>query len=142
MTEPSPGRVYDPAAAPGGMFVQSDEFVRAHGGQRNNISVFGQEQNPTTWRLAKMNLTSPLRGIDANLGPEWGDSFHDDKHPDLRADFVIANPPFNISRWGGEQLRDDPRWAYGAPPVGNQIFMDPTYASPSITDWNHGDGPC
>jgi type I restriction enzyme M protein len=120
MLEPFNGRVYDPAAGSGGMFVQADRFIKAHGGVRNDISVFGQENNPTTWRLAKMNLA--LRGIDANLGPQWGDSFKNDLHPDLRADFVIANPPFNISRWGGEDLRDDSRWKYGTPPVGNANF--------------------
>jgi type I restriction enzyme M protein len=120
MLEPFNGRVYDPACGSGGMFVQADKFVKAHGGQRNDISVFGQEMNSTTWRLAKMNLA--LRGIDANLGPEWGDSFHRDLHPDLRADFVLANPPFNISNWGGEKLRDDVRWKYGTPPVGNANF--------------------
>ena len=120
MLEPFNGRVYDPACGSGGMFVQADKFVKAHGGVRNDISVFGQEMNPTTWRLAKMNLA--LRGIDANLGAQWGDSFGNDQHPDLRADFVIANPPFNISDWGGEHLRDDPRWKYGAPPAGNANF--------------------
>ena len=120
MLEPFNGRVYDPACGSGGMFVQADRFLKAHGGVRNDISVFGQEQNPTTWRLAKMNLA--LRGIDANLGPQWGDSFGNDLHPDLRADFIIANPPFNISQWGGENLRDDPRWKYGAPPVGNANY--------------------
>ena len=120
MLEPFDGRVFDPACGSGGMFVQAEEFVEAHGGQRNDISVFGQEQNPTTWRLAKMNLA--LRGIEANLGPEWGDSFHHDMHPDLRADFILTNPPFNVSEWGGERLRDDPRWKYGAPPVVNANF--------------------
>jgi type I restriction enzyme M protein len=120
MLEPFNGRVYDPAMGSGGMFVQADRFIKAHGGVRNDISVFGQEMNPTTWRLAKMNLA--LRGIDANLGPQWGDSFSNDLHPDLRADFVLANPPFNISDWGGENLRDDPRWKYGAPPAGNANF--------------------
>lgn len=120
MLEPFNGRVYDPACGSAGMFVQADKFVKAHGGRRNDISVFGQEMNPTTWRLAKMNLA--LRGIDANLGPQWGDSFHQDLHPDLRADFVLANPPFNISTWGGERLRDDPRWKYGTPPAGNANF--------------------
>ncbi len=120
MLEPFNGRVYDPACGSGGMFVQADKFVKAHGGVRNDISVFGQEMNPTTWRLAKMNLA--LRGIDANLGPQWGDTFGNDLHPDLRADFVIANPPFNISNWGGENLRDDPRWAHGTPPTGNANF--------------------
>jgi type I restriction enzyme M protein len=120
MLEPFNGRVYDPACGSGGMFVQADKFVKAHGGVRNDISVFGQEMNPTTWRLAKMNLA--LRGIDANLGAQWGDSFANDQHPDLRADFVIANPPFNISDWGGENLRDDPRWKYGVPPTGNANY--------------------
>ena len=120
MLEPFDGRVFDPACGSGGMFVQAEEFVEAHGGRRNDISVFGQEQNPTTWRLAKMNLA--LHGIEANLGPEWGDSFHHDMHPDLRADFILTNPPFNISEWGGERLRDDPRWKYGVPPVGNANF--------------------
>ncbi|MHB0927385.1 MAG: class I SAM-dependent DNA methyltransferase [Candidatus Nanopelagicales bacterium] len=120
MLEPFSGRVYDPAMGSGGMFVQADKFVRAHGGVRDDISVYGQEMNPTTWRLAKMNLA--LRGIEANLGPQWGDSFLDDLHPDLRADFIIANPPFNISDWGGEQLRTDVRWKYGVPPVGNANY--------------------
>ena len=120
MLEPFNGRVYDPACGSGGMFVQADKFIKAHGGVRNDISVFGQEMNPTTWRLAKMNLA--LRGIDANLGAQWGDSFGNDAHPDLRADFIIANPPFNISDWGGENLRDDPRWQYGVPPAGNANY--------------------
>lgn len=120
MLQPFHGRVYDPACGSGGMFVQADKFIQAHGGVRNDISVFGQEMNPTTWRLAKMNLA--LRGIDANLGAQWGDSFANDQHPDLRADFIIANPPFNISEWGGENLRDDPRWKYGTPPDGNANY--------------------
>lgn len=120
MLEPFNGRVFDPACGSGGMFVQAEEFVEAHGGHRNDISVFGQEQNPTTWRLAKMNLA--LRGIEANLGPEWGDSFHHDMHPDLRGDFILTNPPFNVSEWDGERLRDDTRWLYGVPPVGNANF--------------------
>ncbi|WP_230085449.1 class I SAM-dependent DNA methyltransferase [Arthrobacter sp. AQ5-05] len=120
MLEPFNGRVYDPACGSGGMFVQADRFVKAHGGVRNDISVFGQEQNPTTWRLAKMNLA--LRGIEANLGPQWGDSFTNDLHPDLRADFVIANPPFNIKNWGAEKLAGDVRWQYGNPPANNANF--------------------
>ncbi len=122
MLQPYNGRVYDPACGSGGMFVQADKFVRAHNGVRNDISVFGQERSATTWRLAKMNLA--LRGIDANLGNEWGDTFHNDKHPDLRADFIMANPPFNISDWKGDLLRHDPldRWKYGTPPVGNANF--------------------
>jgi len=120
MIEPFNGRVYDPAMGSGGMFVQADRFVKAHGGVRNDIAVYGQEKNPTTWRLAKMNLA--LRGIDANLGPQWGDTFANDLHPDLRADYILANPPFNIADWGGESLRDDVRWKYGQPPVGNANF--------------------
>ncbi len=120
MLEPYKGRVYDPCCGSGGMFVQAEDFVLAHGGNKDAISVYGQESNATTWRIAKMNLA--LRGIEANLGPEWGDTFHDDKHPDLRADFVLANPPFNISDWGGDQRRDDARWVYGVPPVGNANF--------------------
>jgi type I restriction enzyme M protein len=120
MLEPFRGRVYDPACGSGGMFVQADRFVKAHNGQRNDISVFGQEQNPTTWRLAKMNLA--LRGIEANLGPQWDDSFTNDQHPDLRADFVIANPPFNIKGWGADQLAGDARWKYGTPPANNANF--------------------
>lgn len=120
MLEPFRGRVYDPACGSGGMFVQADRFVKAHNGSRNDISVFGQEQNPTTWRLAKMNLA--LRGIEANLGPQWGDSFTNDQHPDLRADFVIANPPFNIKGWGADRLAGDARWKYGVPPANNANF--------------------
>lgn len=120
MLQPYRGRVFDPACGSGGMFVQADKFVRAHGGNRNDISVFGQESNPTTWRLAKMNLA--VRGIEGNLGPEWADSFHADAHPDLRADFVIANPFFNDSKWGGERLRQDPRWKYGVPPAQNANY--------------------
>jgi type I restriction enzyme M protein len=120
MLEPLNGRVYDPACGSGGMFVQTDSFVKAHGGVRDDVSVFGQEQNPTTWRLAKMNLA--LRGIEANLGSQWGDSFTQDLHPDLRADFVIANPPFNIKNWGAEKLSSDARWRYGTPPAGNANF--------------------
>jgi type I restriction enzyme M protein len=118
MLEPFNGRVYDPAMGSGGMFVQADRFIKAHGGVRNDISIFGQEMNPTTWRLAKMNLA--LRGIDANLGAQWGDTFANDLHPDLRADFVIANPPFNISEWARKE--DDQRWKYGVPPSGNANF--------------------
>jgi type I restriction enzyme M protein len=120
MIEPFKGRVYDPCFGSGGMFVQSESFVEAHGGQRNDIAVYGEELNDTTWRLGKMNLA--IRGIEADLGPRWGDTFHDDLHPDLKADFILANPPFNISDWGGDQLRDDPRWKYGTPPTGNANF--------------------
>lgn len=120
MLEPTKGRVYDPCCGSGGMFVQSKKFVEAHGGKLGDISVFGQEWNPTTWRLAKMNLA--IRGIEANLGPEWANSFQNDLHKGLKADFVLANPPFNVSDWGGEHLREDVRWKYGAPPVGNANF--------------------
>jgi type I restriction enzyme M protein len=120
MLEPFHGRVYDPAAGSGGMFVQSADFVKAHGGSRTDISVYGQEFVDTTWKLAKMNLA--LRGIEADMGTHSADSFLEDLHPDLRADFVIANPPFNVSDWWHPRLADDPRWAYGVPPQGNANF--------------------
>jgi N-6 DNA Methylase len=120
MLEPFHGRVYDPACGSGGMFVQSAEFVRAHGGKRNDISVYGQEFTDTTWKLAKMNLA--LRGIEADLGDRSADSFTQDLHPDLRADFVLANPPFNVSNWWDAKLQDDPRWKYGTPPASNANF--------------------
>lgn len=120
MIEPYGGRVYDPCCGSGGMFVQSETFVEAHGGNRRDISVFGQESNPTTWRLAHMNLA--IRGIEANLGEQPADCFVRDLHPDLKADYILANPPFNISDWSGELLRGDPRWRFGAPPVGNANY--------------------
>ncbi len=120
MVEPYRGRVYDPCCGSGGMFVQSERFVESHGGQRNDIAVYGQEGNDNTWRLAKMNLA--IRSIEANLGPRWGDTFHEDLHPDLKADFILANPPFNISDWGGELLTEDRRWQYGTPPKGNANY--------------------
>lgn len=120
MLEPYKGRVYDPACGSGGMFVQSAEFVAAHGGKRDDISIFGQEFVGTTWKLAKMNLA--LRGIDANLCDRSDDSFHRDLHQDLRADFVLANPPFNKDDWFSEALADDPRWRYGLPPANNANF--------------------
>jgi type I restriction enzyme M protein len=120
MLEPYEGRVFDPACGSGGMFVESARFVNAHGGQRGAISVYGQEFTNTTWKLAKMNLA--LRGIDANLGERSADSFTDDLHPDLRADFVIANPQFNDDDWWNAKLADDPRWKYGTPPEGNANF--------------------
>lgn len=120
MIEPYTGRIYDPCCGSGGMFVQSEKFAEAHGGRRNGITVFGQESNPTTWRLAKMNLA--IRGIESYLGDQWADTFAVDKHPDMKADFILANPPFNISDWGGERLREDKRWIYGVPPVGNANF--------------------
>ena len=130
MLEPYRGRVYDPCCGSSGMFVQSVEFIRAHakgnghGGNTSakakaDISIYGQESNYTTWRLARMNLA--IRGIDSGQIAQ-GDTFHNDRHPDLKADFILANPPFNISDWGGERLRDDKRWHYGAPPAGNANF--------------------
>ena len=125
MLEPYRGRVYDPCCGSSGMFVQSVEFIRAHatgngngGKARGDISVYGQESNYTTWRLAKMNLA--IRGIEGQIA--HGDSFHNDRHPDLRADFILANPPFNVSDWGGERLTDDKRWQHGVPPKGNANF--------------------
>lgn len=120
MIEPFKGRVYDPCCGSSGMFVQSEAFIRQHGGHIGDISVYGQESNPTTWRLAKMNLA--IRSIEANLGPHHADSFHNDLHKDLKADFILANPPFNMSDWGGERLREDVRWKYGVPPVGNANY--------------------
>jgi type I restriction enzyme M protein len=130
MIEPYHGRVYDPCCGSGGMFVQSIRFIEAHasgngnggaaavGTARPDISIYGQESNYTTWRLAKMNLA--IRAIDGQIA--HGDTFHDDRHPDLKADFILANPPFNISDWGGDRLRDDKRWQYGVPPAGNANF--------------------
>lgn len=120
MLEPYRGRVYDPCCGSGGMFVQSEKFVEAHGGRVGDIAIYGQESNPTTWRLAKMNLA--IRGIDANLGQHNADTFHNDLHKDLRADFLLANPPFNMSDWGGERLREDARWKFGTPSVGNANY--------------------
>jgi len=125
MIEPYRGRVYDPCCGSAGMFVQSVEFIRAHANGNGNggkakadISIYGQESNYTTWRLARMNLA--IRGIEGQIA--HGDTFHNDRHPDLRADFILANPPFNVSDWRGELLRDDKRWAYGVPPAGNANF--------------------
>lgn len=118
MLEPYKGRVYDPCCGSSGMFVQSEEFIAAHGGKLGDISIYGQESNYTTWRLAKMNLA--IRGIDGQIA--HGDTFHNDRHPDLKADFILANPPFNISDWGGDRLREDKRWQYGVPPAGNANF--------------------
>ena len=125
MIEPYRGRVYDPCCGSSGMFVQSADFIRSHttgngngGKAKADISIYGQEYNHTTWRLAKMNLA--IRGIEGQIA--HGDSFHNDRHPDLKADYILANPPFNISDWGGERLRDDQRWKFGAPPVGNANF--------------------
>lgn len=120
MLQPYKGRVLDPACGSGGMFVQSLKFILAHDGKRDQITVYGQESNYTTWRMARMNLA--IRGIEANLGKKHADSFHDDQHPDLKADYILANPPFNISEWGGEKLEYDVRWKYGRPPTGNANF--------------------
>jgi type I restriction enzyme M protein len=118
MLAPYEGRVYDPACGSGGMFVSSEKFIEAHGGKVGDISIYGQESNYTTWRLAKMNLA--IRGIDAQIA--HGDTFHNHGHPDLKADYVIANPPFNDSDWRGALLKDDKRWAYGVPPTGNANY--------------------
>jgi type I restriction enzyme M protein len=125
MLEPYKGRVYDPCGGTGGMFVQSVKFIEAHangngngGRAKANISIYGQESNYTTWRLAMMNLA--IRGIEGKI--EHGDSFHNDRHPDLKADYILANPPFNVSDWRGELLREDKRWQYGVPPAGNANF--------------------
>lgn len=120
MLEPYEGRIYDPACGSGGMFVQSERFVEAHGGRRTDVSIFGQESNPTTWRLAHMNLA--IHGIEAKLGEQPADTFLRDQHLDLKADFVLANPPFNVSDWSGQLLRGDKRWVYGDPPIGNANY--------------------
>jgi type I restriction enzyme M protein len=118
MLEPYKGRIFDPCCGSGGMFVQSEKFIEAHGGKIDDISVYGQESNQTTWRLCKMNIA--IRGIDARI--DWGDSFRDDQFKDLRADFILANPPFNDSDWGGELLQDDVRWKFGVPPRNSANF--------------------
>ena len=120
MIEPFKGKVYDPACGSGGMFVHSAKFVKEHQGNIENISIYGQEKEANTWRLAKMNLA--IRGIEANLGSSNADTFHDDKHPTLRADYILANPPFNISDYGQPKLLNDPRWIYGTPPAGNANY--------------------
>ena len=120
MVEPFHGKVYDPCCGSGGMFVQSERFVKAHGGKGDDILVYGQESNPTTWRLCKMNLA--MHGIRGDIGPHHADTFRDDLHKDLEADYIIANPPFNMSDWGGPELARDPRWRYGVPPSGNANF--------------------
>lgn len=120
MIEPYKGRVYDPCCGSGGMFVQSADFVKQHQGKINDLSIFGQEFTATTWRLAKMNLA--IRGIDGNLGERDADTFTNDQHKNLRADFILANPPFNIKDWGQNRLLDDPRWKWGTPPAGNANY--------------------
>jgi len=114
---PHKGRDYDPCCCSGSMFVSCQDFVTSHGGRSDDISIYGQKSNPTTWRLAAMNLA--IRPFAADLGQEPADSFARDQHPDQRFDHIMANPPFNISDWGGEKYQDDPRWHYGRPPTGN-----------------------
>ncbi|NDV77492.1 class I SAM-dependent DNA methyltransferase [Dysgonomonas sp. 511] len=118
--KPYSGRVYDPACGSGGMFVQSAKFIEKHKRNINDISVFGQDSNPTTWKMAHMNLA--IHGIEADLGKFYADTFFDDQHPTLKADFVMANPPFNLSDWGADKLQEDVRWKFGAPPAGNANF--------------------
>ncbi len=117
---PHKGKVYDPCCGSGGMFVQSEKFVESHGGRFGDLSLYGQEANPTTWRLVAMNLA--IRGMDFNLGKEPADTFHRNQHPDLKADYILANPPFNVSDWGGDKLASDPRWVFGTPPAGNANY--------------------
>ncbi len=118
MLEPTSGRVYDPCCGSGGMFVQAEKFLEAHGREGSDLSVYGQENNERTWRMARMNLA--IHGINGNLGPRWGDTFARDLHPDLRADYVMANPPFNIKDWARRE--DDARWRFGVPPVKNANY--------------------
>lgn len=118
MIEPFKGRIFDPCCGSGGMFVQSEKFVEEHSGKKGDIYVYGQESNSTTWKLCKMNMA--IRGIESNIA--WGDTFHENKHKDLRADYILANPPFNSSDWNGHLLKDDSRWKYGVPPTGNANF--------------------
>ncbi|MBD2705455.1 SAM-dependent methyltransferase [Spirosoma sp. BT702] len=120
MLEPYRGRIYDPAMGSGGFFVQRERFIEEHGGKIGDVSVYGQEYNPTTWRLAAMNMA--IRGIEFDFGKRNADSFTDDQHPDLRADYVMANPPFNIREWWSAKLDGDPRWKYGTPPASNANF--------------------
>ena len=120
MIEPFSGQIFDPACGSGGMFCQSARFVKEHQGKVQDISIYGQESNPTTWKLCKMNLA--IRGLEANLGKHNADSVHDDQHKTLKANYILANPPFNVSDWGGERIQDDIRWKYGVPPTGNANF--------------------
>lgn len=120
MIEPYQGRIYDPCCGSGGMFVQSEKFIKEHQGRINDLSIYGQELNSTTWKLCRMNLA--IRGLDANIGPHNDDTFHNDLHKTLKADFILANPPFNISDWGGDKLTEDVRWKYGIPPEGNANY--------------------
>lgn len=118
--QPYEGRVYDPCCGSGGMFVQSAKFLQNHQKSFSGISIYGQELNSTTWKMAKMNVA--IRGLEANLGQSYADTFFDDQHPTLRADFIMANPPFNLSDWGADKLQNDKRWVYGVPPTGNANF--------------------
>ncbi|EQK46717.1 N-6 DNA Methylase family protein [[Clostridium] bifermentans ATCC 19299] len=120
MIEPYKGRIYDPACGSGGMFIQSEKFVEEHKGKVSDLSIYGQELNSTTWKLCKMNLA--IRGLDGNIGENHADTFHNDLHKTLKADYVLANPPFNIKDWGGSSLTDDIRWKFGVPPEGNANF--------------------
>lgn len=120
MVEPYEGRIYDPCCGSGGMFVQSERFVEQHQGSIGDIAIYGQEYNLTTWKLAKMNLA--IRGIDNDLGEQHADTFHNDQHKGLKADFILANPPFNSNEWGQERILDDYRWKYGIPPAGNANY--------------------
>ena len=120
MLEPYKGRIYDPCCGSGGMFIQSEKFVEEHAGKIGDISIYGQEFNPTTWQLCKMNLA--IRGIDGNIGAHNADTFYHDLHKNLRADYILANPPFNISDWGQEKLTEDSRWGFGTPPRGNANY--------------------
>lgn len=120
MIEPFKGRIYDPCCGSGGMFVQSNKFVSEHQGRLGDLAIYGQELNSTTWKLCKMNLA--IRGLEGNIGPSHADTFHNDLHKNLKADYILANPPFNVSDWGGEQLTEDVRWAYGIPPAGNANY--------------------
>ncbi|RRJ49725.1 SAM-dependent DNA methyltransferase, partial [Pseudomonas aeruginosa] len=120
MIEPYKGRIYDPCCGSGGMFVQSERFVENHQGRLDDIAIYGQESNPTTWKLAKMNLA--IRGIDNDLGDRNADTFHNDLHKGLKADYILANPPFNIKDWGQEKLLDDYRWKFGIPPSNNANY--------------------
>lgn len=120
MLQPFSGRVYDPAMGSGGFFVQSEQFIKTHGGKIGNVSIYGQEYNHTTWQLASMNMV--IRGLDFNFGKEPADTFSNDQHPDLRADFIMANPPFNMKEWDSGVSDEDPRWQYGTPPSGNANF--------------------
>jgi type I restriction enzyme M protein len=120
MLQPYQGRVYDPAMGSGGFFVQSEQFIKEHGGKLGNVSIYGQEYNHTTWQLAAMNMV--IRGLDFNFGKEPANTFNNDQHPDLRADYIMANPPFNMKEWDTGIKDDDPRWQYGRPPSGNANF--------------------